>query len=104
VPKDSREGIGDRTQDAFGLLIKPELAMHPRNDEVEACEHFVRIIEAAIGPALDALEDSESLPELRVHGIDFGVLLFDCLDSETCVMRALRMAISFKAANVVLIP
>ena len=65
VAEDRRERVGHRPQDPLGLrgLVQPETAMHAGDDEIEAGEHVVRIVERTVGSrmsALDPLQDAET--------------------------------------------
>src|SRR5262245_43981671 len=62
VANDRDERVGDRAHQALGLFraIEPELTVDAANDEIEAAQHVLRIVERALGQdvGFDALEDA----------------------------------------------
>src|SRR5215469_1565593 len=74
----------------LGVPVKAELPVDAADDDIEAAEHVVRIVERAVTKdiGLDALEDTEAAAERCVEAIDLSLLLLDFLDGEPAgVMR-----------------
>ena len=90
------EWVGGCAHEAFGLRlpVEAELPVDAADDEIEAAQHVVRIVERAVRKdiGLDPLEDAEAAAERRVEAVDLSLLLLDFLDRETAgVMRRLRV-------------
>src|SRR5215207_664070 len=96
VPDHVDEGIGDGAQHPLGLRLPlhAELAVDAADDEIEAAQNVVRIIERAVRQdvGLDPLENAEAAVESGIEAVDLGVLRRDLLDRKAArVMRRLRM-------------
>ena len=96
VTNDGDEWVGGCAHEAFGLRlpVEAELPVDAADDEIEAAQHVVRIVERAVRKdiGLDALEDAEAAAERRVEAVDLSLLLLDLLDREAAgVMRRLRV-------------
>src|SRR5438045_1456008 len=90
------EWVGGRAHEAFGLRlpVEAELPVDAADDEIEAAQHVVRIVERAVRKdiGLDAFEDAEAAAERRVEAVDLSVLLLDVVDGQAAgVMRRLRV-------------
>ena len=74
VSEDRGAGIGHGAQDAFGLRLagKAETAVHARHDEIEPRQHFLVIVEGAVGQdvGFDPLEDTEARAEGTIESVD----------------------------------
>ena len=73
VAQDGDEGIAYGAQDPLRLrcAVEAELAVHARDDEIEAAQNIIGVIEGAVGQdvGLDAFEDAEARAELGVEAI-----------------------------------
>ena len=63
--------------------VEAELPVNAADDEIEAAQHVVGIVERAVRKdiGLDALEDAEAAAERRVEAVDLSLLLLDFLDA-----------------------
>src|SRR5829696_2597277 len=84
VPKDGGVRLPNGAQDALGLclLVETKAAVNARDDEVEAVQNLVRIVERAIlqDVGLNALEDPKAAAIAGVQGVRFGVLSLQVLE------------------------
>ena len=87
VPDDGGMRIADGPKEALRLrfAVQLEAAVDAGDQEIEALEHLVRIVERAVSQdvRLDAFEDPEILAEALVQSVGFPVLLRDLLDRQS---------------------
>ena len=78
VAQNGRARIGYCANDALGLLLmlEPKAAVYAGNDEIECCQHLVRIVQRAIGQdvRLDPLEHPKFSAIGFIQSLDGGML------------------------------
>src|SRR6266478_4125493 len=78
----------------MGRSVHPELAVNTADDEVEAAEDLLGIVERSVGQdvRLDPLENVKATIERRMEPVDLSVLFVDLGDTEPArIMCRLRM-------------